>query len=389
MEIRNKKIKSICVFTGSRAEYGILKPIMRAIKADKGFILSTVVYGMHIAKEFGETINYIREDGFKIDAKLDVTGQGDKNIDMAVYLGNIIKSSSKALEEINPDIVLVLGDRVDALGVTLAAAYMNIPIAHFHGGDISGGGLDEPARHSISKFAQIHFAASKESAARLIKMGEDAKRVHVIGAPGLESILKDDYVPAKIIAKKLNLNLNQPILLAIQHPVTTESKEAAMQMQKTMQAIDNLKYQTVLIYPNSDSGGREMIKVIKKYEGRDYLRVYKSLKHEEYLGLMKIASVMVGNSSSGIIEAASFHLPVVNIGTRQLGRQRVSNVIDVAYDVKKIENAIKKALFNNKFLLKVKTVRNPYGQGDSSKKVLGVLNKIRIDNDFLQKRTTY
>ncbi|MBF0385760.1 MAG: UDP-N-acetylglucosamine 2-epimerase (hydrolyzing) [Candidatus Omnitrophica bacterium] len=384
-----KRIRKVAVFTGSRSEYGILKPIMRAIKPDKSFSLQTIVSGMHLSAEFGNTLNAILKDGFEVSAKINPINKKDNSLAMAEYLGDVVKSAVKALSRLSPDIVLILGDRVDALGVTIAAAYMNIPIAHIHGGDITGSGLDEPARHSISKFAQIHFAATKKSAERLIKMGEERKRIFIIGAPGLETIVNQETTNKEKLAKKFKIDLNDPIILLIQHPVTTNTKEAANQIKETLEAVKKFECQTIIVYPNADSGGRSMIKVIDRYKSYKFIRAFKSIEHNDYLGLMSIASCMVGNSSSGIIEAASFNLPVVNIGERQKGRERGNNVIDVGYDRNDISKAIKKALFDNRFIERVNRSKNLYGDGKSSRKIIGVLRQIKIDQQFLQKRITY
>ncbi|HEC92817.1 MAG TPA: UDP-N-acetylglucosamine 2-epimerase (hydrolyzing), partial [Candidatus Atribacteria bacterium] len=249
--------------------------------------------------------------------------------------------------------------------------------------------VDEFARHAITKLVHIHFAATKESANRIIKMGEDPSNVFVVGAPGLDIILNEDLIEPVELSEKYNLDLSKPILLVIQHPVTTEVENAPYQIRETLEAIMELKYQTLVIYPNADAGGRKMIEVIKKYEKYPFIKTFKSIPHKEYLSLMKIASVMIGNSSSGIIEAPSFRLPVVNIGTRQGGRERAENVIDVGYDKDQIESAIKKALYDRDFREKLKNSKNPYGDGKTGVRVAEILSKIKIDKKLLQKKITY
>ena len=381
--------RKICVVTGTRAEYGILKPVMDAIKKSPTLELSVIVTGMHLAQQFGYTLREIEEDGFRIDAKVDMLLSGDTGTAMAKSIGNGIISIAQALDIIKSDIILILGDRTEPFAAAIAGAYMNIPIAHIHGGDSAKAGLDEYARHAITKLAHIHFPATENSAERIIKMGEDQSNVFVVGAPGLDSILNEKLIEPEKIAKIYNLDLSEPILLVMQHPVTTEVEDAPDQIRETLEAISELKHQTILIYPNADAGGRKMIEVIKKYEKYLFITIFKSIPHVEYLSLMKITSVMVGNSSSGIIEAPSFGLPVVNIGSRQEGRQRAENVIDVGYNKEEIKAAIKKALYDEDFKRKVKNCKSPYGDGKAGVRIADILSKIKTDKNLLQKRLTY
>jgi len=382
--------KKITVITGTRAEYGAARSIMDAIKCHPSLTLSVIVTGMHLSREHGYTINEIKKDGFVIDATVDMLLSNDTGAAMAKSIGIGIFGIAQALEQIKPDIVLVLGDRGEPFAGAVAAAYMNIPVAHVHGGDsTSGGCIDESIRHSITKFAHIHFPATKESAERIIKMGEETWRVHDVGAPALDSILNVILISKEQLHIKFSLNANEPLLLAIQHPVTTQPENASNEMRTTLKALAELKIQTILVYPNSDAGGRSMIEAIKEYEYLPFLRTFKSLPHIEYLSLLNIADVLVGNSSSGIIEASSFHLPVVNIGIRQEGRQRVDNVIDVASDKEKIIEAINTALHDEAFKQKVNECVNPYGDGRAGFRIAEVLAGLDIDQKLLQKRITY
>jgi UDP-hydrolysing UDP-N-acetyl-D-glucosamine 2-epimerase len=247
---------------------------------------------------------------------------GDTGTAMAKSIGNGMISIAHALDIIKPNIILILGDRIEPFAAAIAGAYMNITVAHIHGGDSAKAGLDEYARHAITKLVPIHFPATEKSAERMIKMGEDPAKVFVVGAPGLDTLLNEKLVGQEVLSEKYTLELSKPILLVVQHPVTTEVDEAPDQIRETLETISELKHQTVLIYPNADAGGRRMIEVIKKYP---FIKAFKSIPHKEYLSLMKMASVLVGNSSSGIIEAPSFGLPVVNIGSRQEGRERAEN----------------------------------------------------------------
>lgn len=384
-------MKKIAVITGTRAEYGILKSVLKEIEAGKKLKLSLIVVGMHLANEFGYTIKEIKEDGFRIGAKIDMLHRKDTGISMAKSIGECVTKIAEVLKKIRPDILLVMGDRGEMLAGAVAATYAGIPVAHIHGGDVSGH-VDEPVRHAITKLASIHFPATKKSAERIIKMGEEPWRVHVAGAPGLD-LAYDKMLPGKRqLALKYGLDLSKPIILVAQHPVLAEAEDAPRQMRETLDAIVELRYQAIVIYPNADAGGRRMIKVIERYAGKyPLIKAFKSIAHEDYLGLMRVANAMVGNSSSGIIEAPSFGLPVVNIGPRESERERAENIIDVDYDKEQIKNAIKKAVFDKNFRNKVKRCRTPYtdGRGKAGKKIAYILSRIKIDRRLLEKRLTY
>jgi len=381
-------MRKIAVITGTRAEYGIFKSVLREIETNPELDLSLIVIGMHLSTEFGYTVKEIEEDGFKIEAKIAVLHSGDTGAAMSKSIGKCMVRTANALEKIKPDVLLILGDRSEMLLGAVSATYMGIPIAHIHGGDISGN-VDEPVRHAITKLTHIHFTATKESADRIIKMGEEPWRVHVVGAPGLDLILNEKMPEPREITRKYGLDLSKPILLVVQHSVITEADDAPNQIRETLEAISELGYQTILIYPNADAGGRRMIEVIREYEKYPFIRTFRSILHKEYLSLMKLASVIVGNSSGGIIEAPSFRLPVINIGTRQRGRQRAENVIDVDYDKEEIKMAIQKALYDEKFKEKVKNCKNFYGDGKAGMRIANFLSEIKIDRRLLEKRMTY
>jgi len=376
--------RKIAVVTGTRAEYGILKPILKKIDSNSKLDLYLIVVGMHLSEEFGYTIKEIEKDGFRIYAKLDTLNKEDTGAGMARYIGNTIIEISKVLENLKPDILLLLGDRGEMLAGAIAATCMNILIAHVHGGEVSGS-IDEGFRHAISKLAHIHFVATNESKQKLISLGEDSSRIFVVGAPGLDDIYENLLSPQEI-EKKYSIDLSKPLILLVQHPVVNEVDEASNQIRETLEAIVDLKYQTVVIYPNADAGGRQMIKIIEEYKKRySFIKTYKSLPRRDYLSLMSVATVMVGNSSSGIIEAPSFGLPVVNIGTRQKGRLRAGNVIDVSYNREEIKNAILKAIQDRKFKEKVRNIKNPWGDGKASERIVNILSSIKICKDLLQK----
>lgn len=380
-------MRKILYISGTRADYGLMRRTLFCIKRHPKLKIKVVVTGMHLMTEFGKTINEIRKDKFKIH-ELKVVYKYDSKASMVNFIGELILKLAKTIEKINPDMILVLGDRAEMLAAAIVGVYLTIPVVHIQGGDVTST-VDEVTRHAITKLANIHLTATKKSAQKIIKMGEEAWRVHIVGAPALDSILHEKLLFSQQIKKKFSLNLEKPILLVIQHPVTTQIGKAAIQMKNTMEAIRNLQLQTVLIYPNADAGGRAIIKVIEQYRQYYFIKLYRSLPHTTYLSLLKISTVMIGNSSSGIVEAPSFCLPAVNIGVRQQGRERANNVIDVEPQTKAIIMAVKKALYDKNFRRKVKRCKNPYGDGKSSERIAKILSKVKINEKLLQKRLTY
>ena len=379
--------RKILYITGTRADYGLMKSVLKAIEKHPKLELEIVATGIHIMPEFGMTFNEIKKDNFKIHA-IDATYENDNKEAMASFIGKFIQQLTKKVIEIKPDIILLLGDRGEMLAGAIVGAYLTIPVAHIHGGDITST-VDEFSRHAITKLAHIHFPATEKSAERIIRMGEDPSNVFVVGAPGLDTILNEKLVEPEVLSEKYTLELSKPILLVVQHPVTTEVNDAPDHIHETLEAFLELKYQTILIYPNADAGGREMIEAIKKYEKYPFIKTFKSIPYKAFLSLMMIASVMVGNSSSGIIEAPSFGLPVVNIGSRQKGRERAENVMDVGYDKEEIKAAIKKALYDEDFKEKVKKCKNPYGNGKAGVRIAEILSKMKTDKNLLQKKLSY
>jgi UDP-N-acetylglucosamine 2-epimerase (non-hydrolysing)/GDP/UDP-N,N'-diacetylbacillosamine 2-epimerase (hydrolysing) len=382
--------RKIAVVTGTRAEYGLLYPVMVAIKKSNDLTLSIIATGMHLSHEFGYTVNDIKNDGFKVDAEVDMILSGDSQVSMAKSLGIGIIGLSQALESIRPDIVVVCGDRGEAFAAAISAAHLMIPVAHLHGGEAArGSNIDDSIRFAITKFAHIHFTATKKHGERVTKLGEEPWRVHVVGSPALDTILNRKFPSHDDVVKSFSLDPNKPVALVVQHPTSIAALDSNKEMRETMEALSDLKLQSVVIYPNADAGGRAMIEVIKKYEGLRFIKAFRSLPRDKYLALMSAASVMVGNSSSGIIEAPSFRLPVVNIGIRQEGRDRAENVLDVGHDKEKIKAAIRKVLDDRKFLSKVKNCLNPYGDGKASERIVAILRKTEITSDLLRKRITY
>ena len=265
---------------------------------------------------------------------------------------------------------------------------MNIPVAHIHGGEVTGT-IDESIRHATTKFSHIHFAANEDSRQRLLKLGEKDKYIFNVGSPGLDAILNRDYYTKEEIFNKFNLDMSKKLIIVAQHPVTTQREQVEEQMKETMEAIKELEEQTILIYPNADAGGREMISVINEYEQLSFLNTYRNINFEDYLNLLKYADVMVGNSSSGIMEAPSYKLPVINLGTRQNGRQQANNILNVEHDKEIIKQSIQKALYDREFIEDVNKCENPYGDGKTGERIANILSKIKVNNELIQKRIAY
>ena len=379
--------RKILYITGTRADYGLMKSALRVIENHPYLNLEIIVTGMHLMPEFGMTINEIKRDTFKIH-EIDASYGKDDKESMANFVGKFIQLLTEKVNEIKPDIILLLGDRGEMLAGAIVGAYHTIPVAHLHGGEVTST-VDEFTRHAITKLAHIHFPATEKSVERIIKMGEDPSNVFVVGAPGLDAILNEKLIEPVELARKYNLKLSKPILLVVQHPVTIEVDDAPDQIRETLDAIAELKQQTLVIYPNADAGGRGMIEVIKEYGKYPFIKTFKNIPYKEYISLMEIVTIMVGNSSSGIIEAPSFGLPVINIGSRQEGREKAENVIGVGYNKEQIKAAIKKALDDENFKEKAKNCKSPYGDGKAGVVIADILSKIKIDKKLMQKRLAY
>lgn len=351
-----------------------------------GLEVVIVATGMHLAPAFGDTVREIEADGLRIDAKVEMTASRDDHAGMVDAIGRGVEGLGRVLADLEPDVVLVLGDRVEAFAAAIAGAASNRVVAHVHGGDVSRGGLDESMRHAITKLAHVHFAATERSRERIIRMGERPDRVFTVGAPGLDAIRDARRLSEAELESMIGARLRKPLVVLLQHPVTTRADSAPGEIRETLGALESAGHMTVCIYPNSDAGGRRMIEVIESYRDRDWLRIVPNLDHTAYLSLLAGADVLVGNSSSGLIEAPFFRVPAVNVGDRQAGRERGDNVLDVAPDRRQIETAVRFALEDAGFRRRVQRGASPYGDGRASERIVETLEGIRIGPDLLQKQ---
>jgi GDP/UDP-N,N'-diacetylbacillosamine 2-epimerase (hydrolysing) len=369
--------RRVLAITGTRADYGLMRPVYREIISSESLDLQLVVTGMHLLQDFRAGLDEIHNDSYCKIHRVSMLLAEDSGLAMAKALGLGIFGIASVIGAVSPDIVLLQGDRGEMLAGAIVAAHMNIPIVHMSGGDTTGT-IDESIRQAITQFSHVHLTTCARSTQRLLQQGESSKRIFEVGEPGLDAIRTMDFETPESIAAALGINPQLPILLATMHPVTTEASDAATQMSNVLQALDQLSFQTVFTYPNSDAGGREMKEELESYKGRPWLRIVPHLGSRRYLSLMRIASALVGNSSSGILEAPSFRLPAVNIGTRQHGRLQASNVIDVGYDVEEIGAGIRYALEDEVFKQGLDACQNPYGDGFTARKTVHILEKLRL-----------
>ena len=365
-----------------RADYSRMRPILKELNNDNFFEVYLVVTGICLLDTHGNDINYIKEDGFVIDAEIKMFKDGERNTNssMVKALSKVLDGITDEINKFKPDLVLTGFDIGANLATTIAAAHMNVPVAHIQGGEVTGT-IDESIRHAMSKFAHIHFPATEDAKNRLIRLGENPKHIFNVGCPSIDTIKQTPKIDIKNIEKKFNVDFSKPIILLIQHPVTTESSDSKNQILKTLEVIKELGVQAIVALPNNDAGSTEIIEEIKK----SGLSWYPSLSTEEFVNVYRHIWAIVGNSSSGIHESSTFGIPAVNIGTRQQDRQRAQNVIDVGYHKEEIKKGIEKALFDKSFKKIVSTLKNPYGEGDSAKKIVQIIKSIKLEN-IIQKR---
>jgi len=378
------KKRIILVVTGSRAEYGILKSTMEEINKSKKLILRLLVTGQHTLKKYGNTIQTIKIDGFRIDGIVQIAEQDD----MITCLAKEITGIKKYCYKIKPDLILVLGDRDEPFAAAIVAGHLKIPIAHIHGGDVTGNVVDEYIRHSITKFSHLHFAASKKSYNRILKLGEERKRIFLVGAPGYDNLKKLSHHSKKALASKIGIDSKKPWILALQHPTPHDTISLKKQIVSTLAALRPIDAEIILMYPNIDTGYRIFLTEINKFKDKSNFHIYKNFDRSVYLSILKYSLIIVGNSSSGIIESIFYSLPAVNIGSRQHSREHSKNVIHVGYDTKEIAQAIKKAI-SPAFKKSIKNLINPYGNGNAGKKIVKIIEINIDDKNLFYKKFTH
>lgn len=374
-------MKKICVVTGTRAEYGLLRPLIKRINEDNELQLQLVVTGMHLSPEFGLTYKEIEEDGFIIDEKIEILLSSDTAVGISKSMGLAMIGFADSFERLKPDLVVVLGDRYEIFAVASTAMTFRIPIAHIHGGETTEGAVDEAIRHSITKMSYLHFTSTEEYRQRVIQLGENPDRVFNVGAIGIENIKRLNLLDKSKLENTINFKFDNNTALITFHPVTLESNTSKQQFQELINALDKINnLKLIFTKANSDTDGRIINLMIDEYikNNEDKAIVFTSMGQLRYLSTMKYVDLVIGNSSSGIIEAPSFNIPTINIGDRQKGRIQSETTINCQPTENEIYKAIKLGL-SIKFKEKIKDTVNPYGDGNVSEKILyrikDILNK--------------
>jgi UDP-hydrolysing UDP-N-acetyl-D-glucosamine 2-epimerase len=382
-------MKKVCVVIGSRANYSSIKSAMRAIAKHPALELALVVGASAVLDRYGSVVDLIERDGFRPQARIHMLIEGETPTTMAKSTGLGLIELSSVFDQIKPDIVLTVGDRFETMATTLAAAYMNIPIAHTMGGEVSGT-IDESIRHAVTKFAHIHFPASSDARDRIIRLGEQPEHVHLVGCPRIdlvaEIISDDDGLGSELFEEGVGprFDLDKSFLLISQHPVTTEYGSGEAQIMATLEAAEAIDIPAIVLWPNADAGSEDISRGMRKWRERgrgNRMHFFKNLPVDTYVRLMRRAACLVGNSSSGIREGAFIGTPVVNVGSRQAGRQRGHNVIDVAPEFAEVQAGIERQLAHGRYEM------DPiYGDGRAGERIAATLATEKVD---VQKRITY
>jgi UDP-hydrolysing UDP-N-acetyl-D-glucosamine 2-epimerase len=382
--------RKICAVTTSRADFGLLRGLLKSIQATVSLRLQVIASGMHLERKFGSTWHEIVSEGIAIDCKVGLRMTGESSLENAKSIGAGVNGFADAFTGLKPDIVVLVGDRFEVLAPAIAALMLQIPIAHIHGGELSEGAIDDSVRHAITKMATLHFAATADYRRRIIQMGESPKRVFNFGAPGLDQIYNSSLVSRSELEKEIGFRLDEPAGLVTYHPVTRETEAAKDQVSNILAALRKIGLNCVFTMANADAQG-DLINA--QFEAAcdknpEQFKWIPHLGHRRYLSCLKHFSVMIGNSSSGLTEAPSFRLPVVNIGDRQRGRVRAASIIDVRCSERAVLQGIRKAL-SPRFRASLRGTRNPYDRfhdGRTSERIKDVLQRVKLSDELLRKR---
>jgi GDP/UDP-N,N'-diacetylbacillosamine 2-epimerase (hydrolysing) len=372
--------RKICVITGTRADYGLLRWIMQGIKDIPELKLQIIATGMHLSPEFGLTYREIEKDGFQIDRKVEMLTSSDTPIGIAKSMGLGLIGFADALNELHPDLIVVLGDRFEIFAAVSAALVACIPVAHLHGGETTEGAFDEALRHSITKMSQLHFVATESYRQRVIQLGEQPKHVFLVGGLGVDNIKRLKLLDRAVLEASLDFKLGQKSLLITFHPATLETSTAEEQMAELLAALSELNdTQLIFTLPNADTNGRTLIKMVEQFVAtHPNARAYKSLGQLRYLSCIAHVDGVVGNSSSGLTEVPSFNKGTINIGERQRGRLQVASVINCEPTSTAIESALRK-LYSTEFQESLSQVVNPYGEGGAASSVVSNLKRCELN----------
>lgn len=384
--------RKIIAVTGARSEYDLLYPVYKELEQDERFEFGLIITGAHLSEKYGLSSDIIKKSGLKVYDELYNLIDSDHKIGRILSLGNQIQSLAISINRIKPDVVLIAGDREESLSVTTTCAYLDVPVAHFFGGDIAkDGNIDNSVRYAASKLAHIHFPSMEMHKQTLIKLGEEPNRIFVVGNPSLDKFNTTPYQDKVVISNFFDFDVtDEDYFVLIQHSIISEASDQARIIRITLDAIVKSGTKCFINYPNSDPGNFEIIEAYKEYASKypDQFKLFQNLERDIYINLLKNASCLLGNSSSGLTEAPSLGLPAINIGARQRDRVHGKNVIFVDNDINEILDAIEQTK-SPSFVQEVQKRENPYGDGNSSKKVIEVLANIDLDDDLIHKNITY
>jgi UDP-hydrolysing UDP-N-acetyl-D-glucosamine 2-epimerase len=369
-------LKKIAVFTGTRAEYGLLYWLMKEIDQDADLELQLIVSGMHLSPEFGHTIDAIQNDGFEVHEKVEMLLSSSTGVGIAKSMGVGVIGFADALARLKPDCLVVLGDRFEALAIAQTATVMQIPLAHLHGGELTEGSIDEAIRHAITKMSHLHFTSTDVYRKRVIQLGESPDRVVNVGAPAIENVRRLKLLSKHELEESLNFALGKKPLLVTYHPVTLQEGGGVNSLKNLLSALEDkvAQHQIIITFPNADTFGRDLIPLLQVFAGKYSKEVLltQSLGQLRYLSLMKVSGAVVGNSSSGLLEAPAFGVPTVDIGIRQKGRLKPASIIDADDDFESIQDALSRSLSDAHQNLS-KDASNPYGDGYVAEKIISIL----------------
>ena len=371
--------RKICVITGTRAEYGLLRWVMQGIKDDADLNLQVIATGMHLSPDFGLTYKAIEADGFDIDRKVEILTSSDTPVGVAKSMGLGMIGFADALNELNPDLIVVLGDRFEIFAAVSAALVARIPVAHLHGGESTEGLIDEAIRHSITKMSHLHFVAADEYKQRVIQLGEQPELVFLVGGLGIDSIKRLQLLDRNTLEAELGFKFDKKNLLITFHPVTLENSSAVKQMQELLAALAKLEdTQLIFTMPNADTDGRALIKMVENFASQhSNAHAFTSLGQLRYLSCLAQVDGVVGNSSSGLAEVPSFKKGTINIGDRQRGRLQAASVINCEPTQKSIDNAIN-IFYSPSFQVDLSQVCNPYGEGGASEEIVKIIKSVML-----------
>ena len=384
-------MKRIGIMTGTRAEYGLLKPLMQEINKDNDLELYLIVSGMHLSPEFGMTYKEIEEDGFQINAKVEMLLSSDSPVGISKSIGLGIIGFADEFQRADLDMLILLGDRYEALSAAICAMVMRIPIAHLHGGELTEGAIDEGIRHSITKMSYLHFTSTEEYRRRVIQLGENPERVFCVGAIGVENIKKINLMTKEELERSIHFEIDENTVIVTYHPVTLENNTVEEQFLNLLEVLDrNPKIRMIFTKANADTNGRIVNELIDKYAAQNSERAcaFVSLGQKRYLSALKYCRIVIGNSSSGIIEAPSFGKPIINIGDRQKGRICADSVINCGYTQQEIQQAMETAL-TEEFENKARNCRNPYEKENTAANIISVIKDYLLNDKIKLKKGFY